>query len=130
MYHLGSATHCLPLRLCAWPGPIGGAPGILSINIDPESLMDDRVVDTLLAAVEDPGWGGAVGIAGDLGVRLVAEGIETQAERDTVRQLGCSIGQGFLWARPGPLSSVRSPGDRLGPARADSRSDSASGLRD
>jgi PAS domain S-box-containing protein len=35
-----------------------------------------------------------------LDIRVVAEGIETEAERDIVRALGCSIGQGYLFAKP------------------------------
>ena len=36
----------------------------------------------------------------DLGVLVVAEGIETAAERDTVVRLGCDKMQGFLFAKP------------------------------
>jgi len=36
----------------------------------------------------------------DLGTRIVAEGIETAAERDTVAELGCHFAQGFFLARP------------------------------
>ncbi|MGZ3440158.1 MAG: EAL domain-containing protein, partial [Polyangia bacterium] len=38
----------------------------------------------------------------DLGVLVVAEGIETVAERDTLLGLGCDLLQGHLFARPGP----------------------------
>jgi EAL domain-containing protein (putative c-di-GMP-specific phosphodiesterase class I) len=38
----------------------------------------------------------------DLGVTVVAEGIETAAERDCVIELGCNLLQGFLLAKPGP----------------------------
>ncbi len=37
----------------------------------------------------------------DMGFLVVAEGIETQAERDCVVSLGCDLLQGFLFARPG-----------------------------
>lgn len=36
----------------------------------------------------------------ELGVAVVAEGIETPAERDTLIDLGCVLLQGFLFARP------------------------------
>jgi EAL domain-containing protein (putative c-di-GMP-specific phosphodiesterase class I) len=39
----------------------------------------------------------------DLGMLVVAEGIETKAERDTVVHLGCEFLQGYLLGRPGPL---------------------------
>jgi EAL domain-containing protein (putative c-di-GMP-specific phosphodiesterase class I) len=35
-----------------------------------------------------------------LDIRVVAEGIETEAERSIMRSLGCSIGQGYLFAAP------------------------------
>jgi EAL domain-containing protein (putative c-di-GMP-specific phosphodiesterase class I) len=38
----------------------------------------------------------------DLGVTVVAEGIETVAERDVVIELGCDLLQGYLLAKPGP----------------------------
>ena len=37
----------------------------------------------------------------DMGFLVVAEGIETPAERDCVVSLGCDLLQGFLFARPG-----------------------------
>jgi EAL domain-containing protein (putative c-di-GMP-specific phosphodiesterase class I) len=33
---------------------------------------------------------------------VVAEGVETPAERDTLIELGCDLLQGFLFARPSP----------------------------
>ncbi|MBC9035180.1 EAL domain-containing protein [Sphingomonas sp. JC676] len=35
-----------------------------------------------------------------LDIRVVAEGIETQAERAIMRTLGCSVGQGYLFSAP------------------------------
>jgi PAS domain S-box-containing protein/diguanylate cyclase (GGDEF)-like protein len=35
-----------------------------------------------------------------LDIRVVAEGIETEAERAIMRTLGCSVGQGYLFAAP------------------------------
>lgn len=37
-----------------------------------------------------------------LGTRVVAEGVETEAERATLVELGCELLQGHLFARPGP----------------------------
>jgi diguanylate cyclase (GGDEF)-like protein len=36
----------------------------------------------------------------DLGVTIVAEGVETQEQYDTLRQLGCDRAQGYLMSRP------------------------------
>ena len=40
----------------------------------------------------------------DLGMQVVAEGIETSAERDVVVELGCEFLQGYLIGRPGKLA--------------------------
>ena len=37
------------------------------------------------------------------GTRLVAEGIETEAQAAALRELGVELGQGYLFGRPGPL---------------------------
>jgi EAL domain-containing protein (putative c-di-GMP-specific phosphodiesterase class I) len=44
---------------------------------------------------------GAVGICRTLGIDLVAEGVETRAEMATLRKLGVTLMQGYLFARPG-----------------------------
>jgi EAL domain-containing protein (putative c-di-GMP-specific phosphodiesterase class I) len=38
-----------------------------------------------------------------MGIGIVAEGIETLAELETLGQLGVLSGQGYLLGRPGPL---------------------------
>jgi len=38
----------------------------------------------------------------DMGLYVIAEGVETRAERDAVIDLGCDLLQGYLFARPGP----------------------------
>ena len=44
--------------------------------------------------------GGIVGICRMLGIRVVAEGVETTAEARTLRNLGITLMQGFLFAKP------------------------------
>jgi EAL domain-containing protein (putative c-di-GMP-specific phosphodiesterase class I) len=39
----------------------------------------------------------------DMGILVVAEGIETEAERDVLVELGCQLLQGYLFGRPAPL---------------------------
>jgi diguanylate cyclase (GGDEF)-like protein len=41
-----------------------------------------------------------VSLAHGLKMRAVAEGVETEAQRDALRRLGCDEAQGFLYARP------------------------------
>ena len=44
--------------------------------------------------------GGVAGMARELGMRVVAEGIETREQAERLRGLGCGYGQGYLFARP------------------------------
>jgi diguanylate cyclase (GGDEF)-like protein len=41
-----------------------------------------------------------IDLARNLGLRVVAEGIEDQSAYDMLRSLGCHVGQGFLMSRP------------------------------
>ena len=43
-------------------------------------------------------------LAGALGMDVVAEGIETEEQRDALVALGCEYGQGFLLGRPAPIA--------------------------
>lgn len=62
----------------------------LTVGID-----TDRARRALAAAL--------VGMGHELGFRVVAEGIEHQAQLVTLRSLGAHAGQGWLFGRPGPL---------------------------
>ncbi len=49
-----------------------------------------------------------VSVCRDLGMRVVAEGVETPAERDLLASIGCDFLQGYLLAKPGrpfPISA-------------------------
>jgi sensor c-di-GMP phosphodiesterase-like protein len=50
----------------------------------------------------------AVGIAASLGLETVAEGVEQFAQTKVLHDLGCDLGQGFLFARPVEASAVDS----------------------
>ncbi len=41
-------------------------------------------------------------LARDMGIEVVSEGVETEAERETLAELGCDVLQGYLICRPGP----------------------------
>ncbi|GGI08108.1 GGDEF domain-containing protein [Egicoccus halophilus] len=86
-----------------------------------DALKIDR--SFVRGCVEDPHdasvIASVVGLAEGLGVDVVAEGVETEAQLEAVRRLGCDLGQGFLWspavppeqfhglltARPAPTST-------------------------
>ena len=42
------------------------------------------------------------GLSKDMGMLVVAEGVETREEREALIELGCDLLQGYLFARPGP----------------------------
>ncbi|MDE2310290.1 MAG: EAL domain-containing protein, partial [Betaproteobacteria bacterium] len=44
-----------------------------------------------------------VGMAGNLGMEVLAEGVETQAQRDFLERTGCMAYQGYLFSKPVPL---------------------------
>ncbi len=46
-----------------------------------------------------------IGMAHSLGLQVVAEGVETDAQRDWLLAQGCDLLQGYLLARPMPLSA-------------------------
>lgn len=44
-----------------------------------------------------------IGMAGNLGVAVIAEGVETEAQRACLERFGCPTFQGYLYGRPVPL---------------------------
>jgi diguanylate cyclase (GGDEF)-like protein len=64
---------------------------VQGLGIDPE---DDRIVSAV------------IDLAANLGLRSIAEGVETPSQRDRLRDLGCDQAQGFLFGRPMPGSQV------------------------
>jgi EAL domain-containing protein (putative c-di-GMP-specific phosphodiesterase class I) len=50
-----------------------------------------------------------INMAHALGAVVVAEGIERRAQIAELALLGCDLGQGFLFARPGPLAELVVP---------------------
>jgi diguanylate cyclase (GGDEF)-like protein/PAS domain S-box-containing protein len=59
-------------------------------------VNDDPRCSTLLQ--------GFVTVFQDLGLQVLAEGIETMAQRQTMLAMGCKFGQGYLFGRPMPLN--------------------------
>ena len=51
-----------------------------------------------------------------LGLNVVAEGVETAGQARILCELGCDLGQGFLWGKPGRLNTVY---DTQGPGTVD-----------
>ena len=57
-----------------------------------QRLADDPAGATLVKAMVD--------LAHEFGLEVVAEGVEDIEVTERLRELGCDIGQGFLWSRP------------------------------
>jgi diguanylate cyclase (GGDEF)-like protein len=55
---------------------------------------------------EHPVLGAAVGIGHALGLRVIAEGVETEQQLLELRTLGCDAAQGFLFSQPVPEHEV------------------------
>ena len=67
-----------------------------ALKID-KSFVRDLVTDSSDLAIVSA----IITIARHLQLQVIAEGIETFQQAETLRQLGCHLGQGFLFARPG-----------------------------
>jgi EAL domain-containing protein (putative c-di-GMP-specific phosphodiesterase class I)/CheY-like chemotaxis protein len=74
-------------------------PGIVKLDINwVHEVETDPARQALITAM--------VGFAREMGILVVAEGIETPAERHTLIQLGVVLGQGFLYAHPAPADEL------------------------
>jgi len=47
-----------------------------------------------------------VELAQALGLTVIAEGVETEAQRAALETLGCPLGQGYRWSPPSPLTDL------------------------
>jgi diguanylate cyclase (GGDEF)-like protein/PAS domain S-box-containing protein len=73
-----------------------------------DTLKIDRVfVADVDAPSEDRAIVAAVlSMADALGMEVVAEGVETERQREALELMGCGWAQGFLFARPGPIEAL------------------------
>jgi EAL domain-containing protein (putative c-di-GMP-specific phosphodiesterase class I) len=47
-----------------------------------------------------------VDLAHAVGLSVVAEGVETEAQRDRLRRMGCDQAQGYLFSKPRPAQDL------------------------
>ena len=73
--------------------------------------LDDRCGSVIVRAVID--------LARNLGLRVVAEGIESERTAANLRALGCDVGQGYTWSEALPAEAL----DRWLDSRAQDRND-------
>ena len=73
------------------------------LKID-QSFIRDMLIDmndaSIVKAIVDLGH--------NLGLNVIAEGVETELQRDFLRRLGCKDYQGYLYSRPLPLAQFES----------------------
>ena len=72
------------------------------LKID-RSFVRDLVTDMSDLAIV----GAIIAIARHLNVKVVAEGIEGWQQLEKLRQLGCELAQGYLFAKPAPAAQCR-----------------------
>ena len=69
--------------------------------------IDQTFVMTLSAHSDDLTMCEAIiAMAHKLGIKVIAEGIEKEEQRDLLARAGCDYGQGFLFARPMPAAMM------------------------
>jgi EAL domain-containing protein (putative c-di-GMP-specific phosphodiesterase class I) len=66
-----------------------------------ELKIDRSFVDDIASDAEDRSITTAIiAMARELGLKTVAEGVETAAQHEVLKKLGCNIGQGYLYSPP------------------------------
>ena len=83
------------------------------------SMTTDRESRKIVAAV--------VGLGQSLGLKTIAEGIETHKQSDMLVRLGCEMGQGWYYGRPAPAEELPSLIELRRPRAVLRSSDSAVG---
>jgi EAL domain-containing protein (putative c-di-GMP-specific phosphodiesterase class I) len=67
-----------------------------------EFKIDRSFVAELAEGGDAPLVDAILAMAASLGLRVVAEGIETETQAEAMRARGCQRGQGYLFSRPVP----------------------------
>ncbi len=74
-------------------------PDLIKLDVSLSRHIDTDTARRALAT-------GLISFAREIGAKIVAEGIETEAELETLRELGVDYGQGYYLARPAPIAGL------------------------
>jgi diguanylate cyclase (GGDEF)-like protein len=91
------------------------------------SIKLDRTFTAAVGSDTEPPRGralmvrAAIGLGHELGLRVVAEGIESEVQARTLASWGCSFGQGYLFAAPSRPEQLRLRPAPVVPRRSDAR---------
>ena len=104
---MASSTNASSRSTCAQPSwaPPGSSLSYLKRFPVDVLKIDRSFVDGLGEDPDDTAIVTAIiSLGRALGLRVVAEGVETRRQLDELRRLGCDRAQGFLFARPRPAA--------------------------
>ena len=75
------------------------------VSLGPDIIkLDMSLVRGINTSAEQRALASALAaFAADVGAQVIAEGVETQAELDALRDVGVALAQGFYFGAPGPL---------------------------
>lgn len=62
--------------------------------------VDKTFVDTLATNAHEPLVESMIAIGRNMGLQVVAEGVETQVQLERLKAMGCNVFQGYLFSRP------------------------------
>ena len=74
---------------------------VSTLKVDKSFVWEMLEDDSAFAIVE-----AIVQMARALGMDVVAEGVETEAHQDALRRMGCSLAQGYYFAKPLPIGEA------------------------
>lgn len=74
---------------------------LTQVKID-KSFVRDIAIDANDAAIVQA----IIGMSQTLGLSVIAEGVETEAQFDLLREYGCRQFQGYMFAKPAPLENL------------------------
>jgi EAL domain-containing protein (putative c-di-GMP-specific phosphodiesterase class I) len=87
----------------------GGTSSLSFLSILPIDILkiDQRFVQSLTRRRDDRAIVAAIiSMAEELDLTVIAEGVEEELQHNELRDLGCTLAQGYLYARPGPGSDL------------------------